>query len=295
MYNGLEYLRLGVNVEGDHREEPLVTASFRVYHDPETLEEKLSIVLRWPEEEVLVDGQVATLPYRFKAGIEVESTFEELERAVIVLGFTKDTVMKTEAKLQWNDNVDAGFELLGQVTSVTDFFISCTILTPFSGLKIIKGELRNLFQLQPQVRVHPRIYGQLGDKKYGLGARYEQGELPRLRVALELYTPLPELHTVFLDVCDNSTVSDIKYGLVMKYGPTKHLRIDVDLKEKPGGMEGQAVAALPLQSLGEDLEDATLEASGSFLWLPQPKLELTLLSQSSSLTKVCISVPFLIV
>ncbi|KAK8390621.1 hypothetical protein O3P69_010366 [Scylla paramamosain] len=292
MYNGLEYLRIGVDVEADHHEEPLVTASFRVYHDPETLEEKLSIVLKWLEEEVLVDGQVVTLPHRFKAGIEVESTFEELERAVIVLGFTKDTVMKTEAKLQWNDNVDAGFELLGQVTSLTDFFISCTIHTPFSGMKIIKGELRNLFQLQPQVHVQPRIYGQLGDKKYGLGARYEQGQLPRLRVALELYTPLPELHTVFLDLCDNSTVSDVKYGLVMKYGPTKHLRIDVDLKEKTGGMEGQAVAALPLQSLGEDLEDATLEASGSFLWVPEPKLELTLLSRSSSLTKVEVKASF---
>ena len=51
-------------------------------------------------------------------------------------------------------------------------------------------------------------------------------------------------------------------------------------------MEGQAVAALPLQSLGEHLEDATLEASGSFFWMPEPKLKLTLLSQTSTLTKV---------
>lgn len=66
--------------------------------------------------------------------------------------------------------------------------------------------------------------------QYGLGARYEHGELPRLRVALELYTPLPELHTVFLDLCDNSTASDVKYDVTMKYGPTKHLKINVDLK-----------------------------------------------------------------
>lgn len=41
-----------------------------------------------------MDGQVVTLPHRFKAGIEVESTFDELEKAVIVLGFTKDAIMK---------------------------------------------------------------------------------------------------------------------------------------------------------------------------------------------------------
>lgn len=68
--------------------------------------------------------------------------------------------------------------------------------------------------------------------QYGLGARYEHGQLPRLRVALELYTPLPELHTVFLDLCDNSTATDAKYDLTMKYGPTKHLQISVDMKVK---------------------------------------------------------------
>ena len=54
----------------------------------------LQIVLKWFEEEVLVEGQIVTLPHRFKAGIEVESTFEELKRAAIVLGFTKDSIMK---------------------------------------------------------------------------------------------------------------------------------------------------------------------------------------------------------
>lgn len=50
--------------------------------------------MKWPEEEIHVDGQVVTLPHRFKAGIEVDTTFEELERAVIVIGFTKDSIMK---------------------------------------------------------------------------------------------------------------------------------------------------------------------------------------------------------
>lgn len=50
--------------------------------------------MKWPEGEVHVDGQVVTLPHRFKAGIEVDSTFKELERAVIVVGFTKDSIMK---------------------------------------------------------------------------------------------------------------------------------------------------------------------------------------------------------
>lgn len=69
-----------------------------------------------------------------------------------------------------------------------------------------------------------------GPWQYGLGARYEQGRTPRLHVALELYTPLPELHTIFLDLCDNSTTSDVSYDLTMKYGPTQTLRLNVHLQ-----------------------------------------------------------------
>lgn len=54
----------------------------------------VQIVLKWPDGEVHVGGQVVTLPQRFKAGIEVDTTFEELDRAVIVIGFTKDSIMK---------------------------------------------------------------------------------------------------------------------------------------------------------------------------------------------------------
>lgn len=64
--------------------------------------------------------------------------------------------------------------------------------------------------------------------QYGLGASYEQGQLPRLRIAFELYTPLPELHTVVLDLCDNTTSSEVKYDLTMKYGPTKQVRLSLE-------------------------------------------------------------------
>ncbi|KAK3881181.1 hypothetical protein Pcinc_014366 [Petrolisthes cinctipes] len=288
VYNGMEYLKAVLTVDSVYEDRQLVTTSLRVYHEPTTMEEKLLIIVKWPmNEEVRVEGQVATLPHHFKAGIHVDTTMKDiLDRAIIVIGHSKDRVMKTEARIQWNDQVDAGFELLGQVESLTDFFISCTILTPFPGYETIKGEIRNLFQLHPEVKVHPRIFGQLGERKYGLGARYEQGQLPRLRVAVELYTPLPELHTIFLDICDNSTMSEVSYDLTMKYGPTKHLRINVELEKKEGGVDGHAIAELPLQSLGENLEDATLEAVGSYFWQSGTTLNLILSSQTSSFTKV---------
>ena len=43
VYNGLEYLHIEVDVNAVHRQEQLATASFCVYHDPNTLEEKLSV------------------------------------------------------------------------------------------------------------------------------------------------------------------------------------------------------------------------------------------------------------
>ncbi|KAG7155845.1 Apolipophorins-like 6 [Homarus americanus] len=275
MYSGQEYLRSALVVTSLQQED-IITAS-------------LLIMVQWPEEqEIRVEGQVATLPQHFKAGIQIDSTLEEIRQAVIVLGHSKDTVIKTEAKVLWNDKVDVGFVLLGQVTSLTDFLVSCTILTPFPGYKVITGELRNLFRLDPEVRVHSRIYGQLGERKYGLGARYEQGQVPRLRIALELYTPLPDLHTIFLDLCDNSTQVDVKYDLTMQYGPTKNLRLNVELQTRPGGAEGRAIAVLPLNSLDEHLNNAHLEASGSYFWDPEVKLDLTLSSKSSIPTKLVI-------
>lgn len=35
-------------------------------------------------------------------------------------------------------------------------------------LQIIKGEIRNLFQLHPEVKVRPRIFGQLGERKVSM-------------------------------------------------------------------------------------------------------------------------------
>ncbi|XP_071518164.1 uncharacterized protein [Panulirus ornatus] len=287
VYNGLEYLSGALAVTSLQRDE-VVNATIRVYHDSAAMEERLSIVVKWVDEEVRVEGHVATLPQRFKAGIHINTTFEELERAAVVLGHSKAGPTKTEARIQWNDKIDVGFVVLGQATSLSDFLVSCTILTPFPGYKVITGELRNFFRLEPEVRVHSRIYGQLGEQKYGLGARYEQGQVPRLRIALELYTPLPELHTIFLDLCDNSTVSDIKYDLNMKYGPTKNLRLIVELQNGTKGVEGLALAILPLKSLDEHLSDVNLRATGSFFWEPEPQLDLTLVSETSTSSKLLV-------
>ncbi|XP_069195444.1 LOW QUALITY PROTEIN: uncharacterized protein [Procambarus clarkii] len=285
MYKGKEYLFASL-VLSSLQQEDIVTATIRVYQDPLVMEDKLSIMVKWFGDEVMVEGQVATLPQNFKAGLHIETTLDELKRAVIVLGHSKDPVFKTEAKVQWNDKVDVGFVLLGQVMSLSDFLVSCTILTPFPGFKVITGELRNFFRLEPEVRVHSRIFGQLGEQKYGLGARYEHGQLPRLRVALEVYTPLPELHTIFLDLCDNSTVTDTSYDLTMQYGPTNTLRINLELQQSENGVEGQAITVLPLRSLDEHLSDTSLQASGSLSWMPEAKLDLTISSDASIPTKL---------
>lgn len=57
-------------------------------------------------------------------------------------------------------------------------------------------------------------------------------------------------------------------------------------QKKEGGVNGHAIAELPLQSLGENLEDATLEAVGSYFWQSDTTLNLILSSQTSSYTKV---------
>lgn len=286
-YSGLDYLRGNLTVTSLQHED-FVKANIRVYHDPLDVEEKLSLVVMWPGQEARVEGQVATLPQHFKAGIQVDTTFEEIRRAVIVLGHSKEEHIKTEARVKWNDKVDAGFVVLGQVTSLSDFLVSCTILTPFPGYEVITGEVRNLFTLDPEVRVNPRIYGQIGERKYGLGASYEQGQLPRLRIAFELYTPLPELHTVVLDLCDNTTSSEVKYDLTMKYGPTKQVRLSLETEMKGNGLQGQAKAVLPLQSLDERLSDATLEAVGSIFWEPAAEVNLTFSSQTDVTTKLSV-------
>lgn len=55
------------------------------------------IMVKWADEEVLVEGQVATLPQHFKAGIHIDTTFEELDRAAIVLGHSKDGPIKVRS------------------------------------------------------------------------------------------------------------------------------------------------------------------------------------------------------
>ncbi|KAK7070065.1 hypothetical protein SK128_012862 [Halocaridina rubra] len=287
MYHGLDYLRGNLSVSSMQKKD-IVNAIIHVYHDPEAMEEKLVITVVWPDEEVRIMGQVATLPKHFKAGIWIETSLEDIQKAGIVLGHSKDKHIKTEARVQWNDRVDAGFILLGQVTSLTDFLVSCTVRTPFPGYKVISGEVRNLFKLHPEVRVYPRIYGQIGDKKYGIGARYEQGSLPRLRIAIELYSPLPELHTVVLDLCDNTTDSRVTYDLTMKYGPTKTVHLNVDLERSAGGFDGQAIAVLPLQSLDDRLTDASIEFTGMVFWDPVPKVDITMNSQAADSTKIVI-------
>ncbi|XP_068244762.1 uncharacterized protein [Palaemon carinicauda] len=287
MYHGYDFLRGNLSVSSLQKKDMLM-ANIHVYHDPQALEEKLSIAVLWADEEIHIEGQVATLPQHFKAGILIETSMEEFRKAGIILGHSKDKHIKTEARVQWNDKVDAGFILFGQVTSLTDFLVSCTIRTPFPGYQVITGELRNLFTLQPEVRVHPRIFGQIGDNKYGLGARYEQGQLPRLRIAIELYSPLPELHTVVLDLCDNTTDSSVRYDLTMKYGPTKNLRLNVDLERSSGGFEGHAIAELPLQSLDNRLTDASVKFAGLISWDSVPKVNITIQSEGADTSKLVV-------
>lgn len=59
---------------------------------------------------------------------------------------------------------------------------------------------------------------------------------------------------------------------------------------KGNGLQGQAKAVLPLQSLDERLSDATLEAVGSIFWEPAAEVNLTFSSQTDVTTKVCMCV-----
>lgn len=59
---------------------------------------------------------------------------------------------------------------------------------------------------------------------------------------------------------------------------------------KGNGLQGQAKAVLPLQSLDERLSDATLEAVGSIFWEPAAEVNLTFSSQTDVTTKVCVFV-----
>lgn len=59
---------------------------------------------------------------------------------------------------------------------------------------------------------------------------------------------------------------------------------------KGNGLQGQAKAVLPLQSLDERLSDATLEAVGSIFWEPAAEVNLTFSSQTDVTTKVCVCV-----
>lgn len=43
VYNGMEYLKAALTVDSVYEDRQLVTASLRVYHDPTTMEEKLSV------------------------------------------------------------------------------------------------------------------------------------------------------------------------------------------------------------------------------------------------------------
>lgn len=45
VYNGMEYLKAVLTVDSVYEDRQLVTASLRVYHEPTTMEEKLSVCL----------------------------------------------------------------------------------------------------------------------------------------------------------------------------------------------------------------------------------------------------------
>lgn len=63
--------------------------------------------------------------------------------------------------------------------------------------------------------------------QYGIGARYEQGSKPRIRIGFEVYTPIPNLELLSLDLSDSSHNRDSEYDLTVLYGSNNPLKLTV--------------------------------------------------------------------
>ncbi|CAL4063339.1 unnamed protein product, partial [Meganyctiphanes norvegica] len=293
VYSGYDYLKGDISISTPYTTVEQVLMNIRIYHNPIEQEDKVLVTVGWAGEQVVVEGTAATQPEHFKVGLTIKTPFVDFRNIDIALGYTRGTEFKTELKVKWNNIVNSGLVLIGHTTSLSDFLISATVMTPIPNYDEIIFEIRNLFRIRPEVRVHSRVYGQFGDNKIGLGARYETGdENPRMRTSMELYTPLPTLRTVYFDILDNSSANHFIYDSQVLYGLEKKFRLKLDLENKEDYADFISLADLPFAQLSDRLDDTHLEASGRISWNPEVSVQMDFVSNNTYETEASILARF---
>ncbi|KAL7644594.1 UNVERIFIED_CONTAM: hypothetical protein RMT77_004131 [Armadillidium vulgare] len=267
LYSAMEYLKGEIHLTTPQYGPDTASIKIRIYHDTVTHDEKLMIIGHWLNEEISLNGRVMAKPSNFKAELNLNIPYEKLSQASLSLGHSTKDFYMSEVWLKWNNTKDLGLKVVSRVHSLTDFLMSLVIKTPFTKLKEIRGELRNLFQLSPSVEVNSMIYGQLSDKKYGIGTIYQQGMSPKLRVGLEFYYPIPGLEEVKFDISDNSSLTNMRYNFELKHGKDKQIDIGTDFKKTKDSVEFSMKSGITLSSiLGPGFEKVNIEGESNFYW-----------------------------
>ncbi|KAF2366665.1 Lipid transport protein N-terminal [Trinorchestia longiramus] len=286
-YSGDDYLNGEISLLLPGYEQDDFYGQIKMYKDPVDQRHRLLTIGNWGGKTVKVEGHVTSERHDFHSSLSINTPFEGLPHALLVLGRGFDgTNHKSEARVAWGKNFAVGFELLGHFTSITDFLVSLAVTTPVQRFKEVKAEFRHLFDIDEEVRCHSRIFGQVGDKKYGLGGRYEQGKKPRIRVAFEAYTPLPMLELLSLDLSDNSAYRDSEYALKVLYGSNSPLHLTVGVVRGQDEEDWAVKAALPLSILNQELHDVEIDVVAGMNWGNIPRLGLSLLTDAGTVRKI---------
>ncbi|XP_018021013.1 uncharacterized protein LOC108677311 isoform X1 [Hyalella azteca] len=286
-YSGDDYLNGEIWLLLPGYEEGDFFGQMKIFKDPVDQRHRLKTIGKWGGKTLQVEGHVTSERHDFHGSLSINTPFEALSHALLVLGKGYDGVNhKSEARIAWGTKFSYGFELLGHVTSITDFLVSASVRTPIERFKEVKAEIRHLFDISDQVRCHSRIFGQVGDKKYGLGGRYEQGTKPRIRVAFEAYTPLPMLELLSLDLSDNSAYHDSDYQLQVLYGSNSPLHLTVEVVRGHDEEDWAVKAELPLSILDANIHDLSLDVVAGLSWGDTRRLSFSLTADSDTRRKV---------